>query len=76
MSEPALDPNQPVMLRELLAKEREQLESYGWVDRDAGVVRIPIERAIQIVAENGLPEWPQVGGQQPAELQPNEEEPP
>jgi hypothetical protein len=26
---------------------RERLQSYGWVDREAGVVRIPIERAME-----------------------------
>ena len=27
------------------------LTTYGWIDRDAGVVRIPIEKAMQLVAE-------------------------
>ncbi len=31
------------------------LKSYGWIDRDKGVVRIPIDRAIEILAERGLP---------------------
>lgn len=31
------------------------LNSYGWVDRKAGVVRIPVERAMEILAERGLP---------------------
>lgn len=30
---------------------REHLHSYGWVDRDAGIVRIPIERAMQQMVE-------------------------
>lgn len=33
-----------------------ELHSYGWIDRGAGVVRIPIERAIQLLTERGLPE--------------------
>ena len=28
------------------------------MDRAAGVVRIPIERAIELTAERGLPGWP------------------
>jgi hypothetical protein len=36
----------------------EKLNSYGWVDQQAGVVRIPIERAIQLVAQRGLPTRP------------------
>jgi hypothetical protein len=31
------------------------INSYGWVDRDAGRVRIPISRAIDLIAERGLP---------------------
>jgi hypothetical protein len=36
-------------------KEHELLEKYAWVDKNTGVVRIPIERAIDILAEKGLP---------------------
>jgi hypothetical protein len=31
------------------------LNSYGWVDREAGVVRLPIERAMELTLERGLP---------------------
>ena len=31
------------------------LASYGWVDRPAGVVRIPVDRAIDVLAERGVP---------------------
>jgi hypothetical protein len=41
--------------REMLAAEMATLHSYGWVDRQAGIVRIPIDRAIEILAERGLP---------------------
>ena len=37
------------------AEERETLASYGWVDERKGVVRIPIEEAMRILAERGLP---------------------
>lgn len=42
-------------LAEHREKEREMLESYGWVDRAAGVVRVPIERAIDLTLAEGLP---------------------
>ena len=32
-----------------------RLNSYGWVDRETGVVRIPLDRAMALIAENGLP---------------------
>lgn len=38
-----------------LEKEKAHLAGYGWVDRSAGVARIPLERAIDLVAEQGLP---------------------
>jgi hypothetical protein len=31
------------------AAQRGRLESYGWVDRDRGIIHIPIERAIDLV---------------------------
>lgn len=46
---PALD------LERFRAREDETLSTYGWVDRPNGVVRIPIERAMEIVAREGLP---------------------
>jgi hypothetical protein len=42
-------------LRELRARDEALLSGYAWVDRDAGLVRIPIERAIELVAKRGLP---------------------
>jgi hypothetical protein len=35
--------------------EAAELESYGWVDRNAGTVRIPISEAMRLVVERGLP---------------------
>lgn len=38
------------------AKEEEAaVTSYAWVDRASGVAQIPVERALEIVAERGLP---------------------
>lgn len=31
------------------------LDSYHWVDKDAGIVGIPVEQAIKILAKRGLP---------------------
>jgi len=47
----------------------EALNSYGWVDQKAGTVRIPIDRAIDLVAERGLP-W-KAPGTGPAPTAPN-----
>ena len=40
---------------ELHASEDEMLSSYSWVDKQAGVVRIPISRAMDLLAQRGLP---------------------
>ena len=42
-------------LQRLRASEEEQLGTYGWVDEATGIMRIPIDRAMDILAENGLP---------------------
>ncbi|MCI0694884.1 hypothetical protein L0337_23110 [candidate division KSB1 bacterium] len=42
-------------LDEVRAAEDSVLNSYGWVVRDGGVVRIPIDRAIELVVQRGLP---------------------
>lgn len=33
--------------------QRRQLAGYAWVDKDHGIVRVPIERAMQILASKG-----------------------
>jgi hypothetical protein len=34
-------------------RDRQRLTEYGWVDQSRGLVRIPIARAMQIVAQEG-----------------------
>jgi hypothetical protein len=52
---PALQTSPAGDLRAQRSKEEATLGSYGWIDRQAGVIRIPIERAIELTAERGLP---------------------
>jgi hypothetical protein len=52
---PQLEVTEPLDLAREHAAEDKLLNSYGWVDRPKGVVRIPIERAIDRVAQQGLP---------------------
>jgi hypothetical protein len=37
------------------AEQEQQLNSYGWVDRKDEIVRIPIDRAMDLILEKGLP---------------------
>jgi hypothetical protein len=53
--EPRLQTNPREDLRLLREQEDAILKSYGWVDRPAGVVRIPIEDAMKLTVRRGLP---------------------
>jgi hypothetical protein len=53
--EPRLQLSPPTDLAAMREEENEALHSYGWVDRESRVVRIPIERAMELVAKRGLP---------------------
>jgi hypothetical protein len=58
---PRLETNERLEIKDFRTQEEQTLNSYGWVDQQNGVVRIPIERAMQLLAERGLPTRPQVG---------------
>jgi hypothetical protein len=71
--EPGRRPPEPRLQEEpfgdLIAQRAEEdawLRSYGWVDREAGVVRIPIEEAMRLIAERGLPARVNPEGGEPA----------
>jgi hypothetical protein len=53
--QPRLETAPVVDLRKIREAEDQSLTSYGWIDRKNGVVRIPIARAIDMLAERGLP---------------------
>lgn len=53
--EPRLQVAPQVDLAALRAREDATLNSYGWIDRKAGVVRLPIERAMDLIVQRGLP---------------------
>ena len=52
---PALQANPSRELAAYLLEQERELSTYGWVDPDAGVVQIPLERALELVVEEGLP---------------------
>jgi hypothetical protein len=55
---PVLQPNDVADMNKFLANEQLRLYSYGWVDRNAGIVHIPIDEAMKIIAKQGLPTRP------------------
>jgi hypothetical protein len=52
---PKLLTNERLWLAGVKVGQREALTSYAWVDKAAGTVRLPIERAKQLIVERGLP---------------------
>ena len=51
--------HEPTNLQDIRAEEDKLINSYGWVDQAKGVVRIPIGRAMDLVAQRGIPARPQ-----------------
>lgn len=56
---PKLVVDEPLALAELRAQEDRLLASYGWVEKDRGIARMPVSEAMRAVAERGaLPVFP------------------
>jgi len=53
--EPRLQTNPRADLADLRAQEENVLKTYGWIDKKASVVRIPIEEAMKLTVQRGLP---------------------
>jgi hypothetical protein len=56
---PKLEEDERGQLSGILLNEEKTLYSYGWVDQKAGTVRIPIDRAMELLAQRGLPVRPE-----------------
>jgi hypothetical protein len=57
--EPRLQTSPERELATMRAEQQALLESYGWVDESAGVARIPITAAMDLLLARGLPVRPQ-----------------
>jgi hypothetical protein len=58
---PRIQANPPLDLWRLRAHEDAVLSTYGWADQQAGAVRIPIGRAMDLLAQRGLPAGTETG---------------
>lgn len=58
---PRLETDERGQINNFRLQEEQKLHSYGWVDQKAGIVRIPIDRAMELIAERGLPTAPRAG---------------
>lgn len=59
--QPQLQKSPVLDLKAIREAEDQVLHSYAWVDPEKGVVRIPIDRAMDLLAQRGLPSRPQGG---------------
>jgi hypothetical protein len=62
---PVLDVHPAARLLEQRSRENASLGSYGWADRERHVARVPIDRAMQLLAERGLAGWPSAANSRP-----------
>jgi hypothetical protein len=68
---PRLQTNPTSDWQQLLQAENAKLNSYGWIDKTAGVIRIPIDRAMDLLAQRGLPargKASETGGKTPLQM--------
>ncbi len=59
-SGPLLQPDPSKELADARAHEEALIGRYTWVERDSGIVRIPVEKAMELLAKRGLPVRKQV----------------
>ena len=55
---PQLQPDPTADLNKYREAVEQQLNSTGWIDQKAGIAHIPVERAIDLLAQRGLPVRP------------------
>jgi len=53
--EPRLQTMAPLDLKDYRADQEKILKGYGWVDSQAGIVRIPVDRAMDLLLQKGYP---------------------
>jgi hypothetical protein len=66
--EPRLQIDEEGDLARLRAQEEANLSRYGWVDKQNGVAKIPVARALELVVERGLPKWGDGTPRRPGEV--------
>src|SRR3981189_1435041 len=53
--QPRLEENERTQFRSFIEDQDRKLATYDWVDKDRGTVRIPIDRAMELIEQRGLP---------------------
>ena len=55
---PKLEENERGQLDGVRLEEEQKLSTYDYVDQKSGVIRIPIDRAMELITQRGLPVRP------------------
>lgn len=58
---PRLETDEDTEIYGFMLKQEQALSTYGWVDQSAGTLHIPIDRAMDLIAQRGLPTSPHAG---------------
>ncbi len=61
---PRLEEHPAIEMHELRSQEDTILSTYGWTDKERGIVRIPIDRAMELQLQQGFSTKRQTGGRQ------------
>jgi hypothetical protein len=64
--QPVLEHSERVQFNDFAKEQDKILASYDWVDQKNSVVRIPIDKAMDLLAQRGLPVRPEGGAAQPS----------
>jgi hypothetical protein len=52
---PRIQPNPGADMQGYFQSQQNLLNTYGWIDRQSRIVRLPIDRAMELLLERGLP---------------------
>ncbi len=52
---PRIEEHPAIEIQQLHAQEDQTLSTYGWIDKKKGLVRIPLDRAMELQMERGFP---------------------
>ena len=52
---PRIQPVPGVDMQSYYQSQQKLLDTYGWVDKQNGIVRLPIDRAMELLLQRGLP---------------------
>ena len=52
---PRIEEHPAIEIQQLHVQEDQTLSTYGWMDKSKGVVRIPLDRAMELQMQRGFP---------------------